>query len=120
MKIDNTCVILSSKDIDLKLTRLTKKVGGLNRFKSRYLGSKVGWESGITFIRDSFLVDHAKSLASEQIVLSSCPANCENWEKNVLSSWPINCVDWEKAADELRKSYESIIFDGVQYWFVGE
>lgn len=62
------------------------------------------WPGGETLIRDSYFQKYTQELA-EDCGMITAGAN-----------WPNNCIDWEQAAEELRRDYMSIQFDGVDYW----
>ena len=64
-----------------------------------------GWEYGIIFISDDDFEDYAVELAEE---IGSISNN---------ASWPYTCIDWEKAAKELKQDYNSIVFNGTDYWY---
>jgi hypothetical protein len=63
------------------------------------------WDSGITFIRDSYFVEFAQQEAEDLGLV----------QDNI--SWPYTCINWDDAADELRNDYSSIDFNGVGYWY---
>lgn len=103
MSADKAHNFLNSLSIDAQIVELQKELDVLTGFKSRFRGSSVEWNIGATFVRDSFLEAHAKDISEAQLD---------------LDSWPVKHIDWEKAADELRSKYGSIIFKGVQYWYI--
>ena len=62
------------------------------------------WQYGATLIRDSCFVEYAQQFAEDIGAID------EN------APWPARHIDWEAAADELRKDYIIVEFDGVTYW----
>lgn len=63
------------------------------------------WESGITFIADSYFEDYARQLAEDIGAIESD------------AGWPACCIDWERAAQELQVDYTSTHLFGTTYWY---
>lgn len=63
------------------------------------------WRHGETLIRDDYFTEYAEDLASD--IGDYDPRNVR---------WPYTCIDWEKAADELKRDYMQVEFDGTTYW----
>jgi hypothetical protein len=34
-------------------------------------------------------------------------------------SWPVSCIDWKMAAEHLQMDYQSVTFEGRDYWIRG-
>ena len=34
-------------------------------------------------------------------------------------SWPASCIDWKMAAEHLQMDYQSVTFEGREYWIRG-
>jgi hypothetical protein len=63
------------------------------------------WESGVTFIKDSYFEDFAEDEADQLGLVE------DRWK------WPYCCIDWQKAAEQLQQDYSSVEFDGETYWY---
>lgn len=66
----------------------------------------IDWFEGATLIRDSEFTAHARAVAG--LAAAGWPA--------VARAWPYTCIDWDAAAEELRRDYTALDFDGVTYW----
>lgn len=62
------------------------------------------WDYGAILIRDSYFEEYAKGFAEDIGAM----------RKN--DAWPYNHIDWKAAANELKKDYTEVEFDGVSYW----
>jgi hypothetical protein len=63
------------------------------------------WAYGEALIRDSYFAEYAEQLAEDIGDYNSREVR-----------WPYTCIDWGKAAEELKRDYTSVEFDGVTYW----
>lgn len=104
MPLDN-CDVLTSKNVDARIVELAKELKVLQDFKREFPGTFVEWDQGVTFIRDSYLVNYVKGLA----------AKCLD-----LNSWPLKFIDWEKATEDYldKIKHKSIRFGDIVYWNV--
>lgn len=59
----------------------------------------------ITMVRDSYFETYAQELADD---IGAIKADAQ---------WPNSCIDWEQAARKLQQDYETVDFDGVEYWY---
>lgn len=62
------------------------------------------YDYGETLINDEFFVEFAMEYSAE--------INGEFSNQH----WPLYCIDWEKAAEELKKDYVPLDYDGVTFW----
>ena len=60
-----------------------------------------------TLIADSYFEDYAYQLAEDIGAIED------------TSSWPASCIDWKKAAEHLQMDYQSVTFEGREYWIRG-
>jgi len=65
------------------------------------------WLHGATLINESYFEEHAEQTAYD----------CGDISRD--AGWPANCIDWEKAADQLKTDYNSIEFQGEEFWVRG-
>lgn len=76
----------------------------LKAFCEEAEGYASDWKYGEAVINDDYFEEYAKDLAHD----------CCDMGK--AEDWPFRCIDWEAAADELKKDYCGIEYDGVTYW----
>jgi hypothetical protein len=59
---------------------------------------------GAALIEDSYFETYAQELAEDIGAI------------NRDAQWPNTCIDWEEAARQLRQDYNSIDYNGFEYW----
>lgn len=71
------------------------------------LAAEIGdeWRHGVALISDSYFETYAQDLAED---IEAIPKD---------ATWPCRCIDWEQAATELQQDYNSVSFQGVDYWY---
>jgi hypothetical protein len=62
------------------------------------------WQYGATLIRDSYFTEYARQYAEDL-----------GYTGNKIG-WPFDYIDWDEAATALLQNYNSVDFDGVEYW----
>jgi len=60
-------------------------------------------QNGLYFIDEDYFEDYARELAYDLGAI------------NYAEEWPANHIDWEAAADELRRDYTEVEFEGNNY-----
>ena len=60
-----------------------------------------------TLIADSYFEDYARELAADIGAIDDS------------YSWPASCIDWKMAAEHLQMDYQSVTFEGREYWIRG-
>ena len=60
-----------------------------------------------TLIADSYFEDYARELAADIGAIDDS------------YSWPASCIDWKMAAEHLQMDYQSVSFEGREYWIRG-
>ena len=58
----------------------------------------------VTLIRDTYFVDYCEEFVKD---IGDMPQETPSYIE----------IDWEKTADNLRVDYNSVDFDGVEYWY---
>lgn len=104
--VDNRMNIIDSKDIEKKIVGLKKELDTLMKLGNDYIdgGGESGvWANGVELVRDSFFLEHIKGAAVESLDVD-------------LSIWPFCFIDWKAVAEDFKRGYFSIDFNGVTYW----
>lgn len=99
--IDNDCAVVNSVDVEEEIVRLKKSAEALRQLKNNYPGTTGMWSKGVPFIRDSFFVHYAKTIAADSFD---------------MDVWPLQYINWVDAIEALKKKYVPIDFGGVKYW----
>jgi len=113
--VDNTQETLDSRDIQERIDELqeidqakieeyeTEELNHLLKIKES-VGDDESWGFGITFIRDSYFEEDSEEFAY----------GCGDVDRNgMIASY----VNWEEFADSRKMDFESIEFDGIEYWY---
>lgn len=115
--IDNTQVIIDSRDVIARIAELERDEETLDEEEQAELAAlraladdvsgSPGWAYGEILIRGSYFVEYAQEFAEDIGAITRA------------APWPYDCIDWDHAARELRYDYFSVDFDGVEYWIRG-
>jgi|688.fasta_scaffold274708_2 chromosome segregation ATPase len=62
------------------------------------------FKHGETMVKVDNFEEYARQLADD----------CGMVDHN--ASWPMNCIDWEKAASELEQDYQTVTYQGTDYF----
>ena len=113
--IDNTQEILDSRDIQERIDELdglsesrieeyeVEELKNLLSIKDA-VGDDESWGFGIVFIRDSYFEEDAEEFAYD------CMGIDRNGQMTMY-------VDWARFAEDRKVDFQSIDFDGVEYWY---
>jgi len=113
--IDNAEDILDSRDIQERIDELqkidqaeideydTEELNLLLKIKDA-VGDDESWAFGITFIRDSYFEEDAEEFAYD------CMGIDRNGQMTMY-------VDWSRFAEDRKVDFQSVDFDGVEYWY---
>jgi len=119
---------LDSLDIDERINELQYSEdhnGVADRHLSRELKdwvafkARVGaraWQHGITFMSDAAFEDHAIAVVFEALGVQ---LNLRV-EKSMMQTFPFNELDWDSAIEHVRQEYNSVLLDGIPYYYYKE
>jgi hypothetical protein len=101
VEFNNDCAVINSVDVENEIVRLENKIRDLRKFRDAYPGTEDMWLKGVSFIRDSFFVHHAKIIAADA---------------SDMSVWPLQHINWVDAVEAFKTEHISIDYNGVKYW----
>jgi hypothetical protein len=117
---NNLCFIIDSKTIERIIIKLKKDLEVLTKLGIDYVkldgefdGEIADWMSGVTLIRDDYFLQHSMAVAADQMVTASQAIDADQAD---LNSWPLKFINWDLAAEDLKKRYAPIDYNGVKYW----
>lgn len=117
---NNLCFIIDSKTIERVIIKLKKDLEVLTKLGNDYTeldgefdGEIADWLNGVTLVRDDYFLQHAMAIAADQMVTADQAIAANQAD---LNSWPLKFINWDLAAEDLKKRYAFIDYDGVSYW----
>lgn len=100
--LDDSGVVRALKGFDLDESD-RDKLATLLEFRWEAKPYARDWSSGVELINEDYFEKYAREY-SDQVHLGS------------VAQWPYNHIDWEAAAEELKKSFTRVDFDGENFY----